>query len=153
MLDRPHPPVAVHPNEVDTILSSWTTAKVMSDPLVTGSAAMSAVALFFDPGQGHARHNHPLSEQIIYVVSGEAEMMIEHVEGQPETQTIRAGSCVHIPKGAYHSTFATGWEPVRILAVYSPPGPETVMREAAEFTVLPPGTLPSRAERGVADSR
>ena len=146
-MDAPvrHPPVATDPHEVETIMASWVTAKVLCDPAVTGPAAMSAVSLFFDPGQGHARHNHPDSEQIIFVVSGEAEMMIEHQEGQPSTRTIRAGSVVHIPRGAYHSTFATGWEPVRILAVYSPPGPETAMRSSPEFRVLPAGTLPARS--------
>ena len=145
-MDAPvtHPPVATDPHEVETIMASWVTAKVLCDPAVTGPAAMSAVSLFFDPGQGHARHNHPDSEQIIFVVSGEAEMMIEHQEGQPSTRTIRAGSVVHIPRGAYHSTFATGWEPVRILAVYSPPGPEAAMRGSPEFRVLAPGTLPAR---------
>ncbi len=144
MLDHPHPPTAVDPHEVETMMAPWVTAKVLCGPGITGPAAMSAVSLFFDPGQGHARHNHPDNEQIIFVVSGEAEMMIEHIEGQPSMRTIRAGSCVHIPKGAYHSTFATGWEPVRILAVYSPPGPEQAMREGAEFTVVAPGVLPSR---------
>ena len=144
MSARSHPPVAVDPHEVDTIIASWVTAKVLCEPGVTGPAAMSAVSLFFDPGQGHARHNHPDSEQIIYVISGEAEMMIEHAEGQPETRRVRAGSCVHIPRGAFHSTFAAGWEPVRILAVYSPPGPESAMRHSPEFTVLAPGTLPAR---------
>ena len=139
----PHPPVAVSPNEVETIMSAWVTAKVMCDPAVTGPAAMSAVSLFFTPGQGHARHNHPLSEQIIFVVSGEGEMMIEHEEGKPVTQSIGPGSCVHIPKGAYHATFCKGWDPIRILAIYSPPGPETAMRESPEFTVLPAGTLPT----------
>ena len=140
----PHPPVALSPSEVDTIMSSWVTAKVMCDPKVTGPAAMSAVSLFFAPGQGHARHNHTDSEQIIFVVSGEGKMMIEHEEGVPVTQPIGPGSTVHIPRAAYHSTFATGWEPIRILAVYSPPGPETVMREAAEFTVLLPGVASVR---------
>lgn len=144
MLDRPHPPVAVHPNDVDTIVAPWVTAKVMCDPHTTGPAAMSAVALFFDPGQGHARHHHPDSEQIIFVISGEAHMMIEHDEGVPRIETVRAGGCVHIPRGKYHSTFCSGWEPVRILAVYSPPGPEAAMRESAEFTTLPPGAPPVR---------
>ena len=68
------PPVATAPPEVETIMASWGTAKVMCNPAVTGPAAMSAVSLFFDPGQGHARHSHPDSEQIIFVVSGEAEI-------------------------------------------------------------------------------
>jgi oxalate decarboxylase/phosphoglucose isomerase-like protein (cupin superfamily) len=31
---------------------------------------------------------------------------------------------VYIPEGVYHSTVNVGWEPLRLLAVYSPPGPE-----------------------------
>ncbi len=51
---------------------------------------------------------------------------------------------MQIPKGAYHSTFCRGWEPIRILAVYSPPGPEAAMRDSPEFAVLPPDKLPAR---------
>jgi oxalate decarboxylase/phosphoglucose isomerase-like protein (cupin superfamily) len=133
--------IAVHPEEVDTIVSSWVTAKTLCDPQVTGGG-ISAVALYFKPGQGHARHNHPETEQLIYVVSGEGEMMIEYEEGHPVTEKITAGSLVNIPKGKYHSTFNTGWEPIRILAVYSPPGPEAVMRNSPEFRILPPGEAP-----------
>lgn len=136
--------VAVAPHEVETIMAEWVTAKVMADPSMAGAERMSAVTLFFDPGKGHARHNHPESEQIIFVVSGEGEMMIEHEEGRPATKKIGAGSLVYIPKGAYHSTFNTGWEPIRILAVYSPPGPEAAMRNSAEFQVLPAGAVPKR---------
>ena len=134
----------VHPIEVETIMSSWVTAKVMADPKRNGCNEMSAVSLYFEPGKGHARHNHPLSEQIIFVVSGEGEMMIENENGEPITRKISAGSTVTIPKGAYHSTFNTGWEPIRILAIYSPPGPEAAMREATEFEVLPAGRVPQR---------
>jgi oxalate decarboxylase/phosphoglucose isomerase-like protein (cupin superfamily) len=137
--------VAVEPHEVETIMAEWVTAKVMADPSMPGATRMSAVTLFFEPGQGHARHNHPDSEQIIFVISGEGEMMIEHEEGRPATKKISAGSLVYIPRGAYHSTFNTGWEPIRILAVYSPPGPEAAMRNSAEFKVLPAGAVPQRA--------
>ena len=102
---------------------------------------MSALSLFFAPR--HTRRNHPGSVQIIFVVSGEGEM-IEHEEGVPVTQPIGPGSTVQVPSGAYHSTFAIGWEPIRILAVYSPPGPETAIRRAAGFTVLPAGVAPVR---------
>jgi oxalate decarboxylase/phosphoglucose isomerase-like protein (cupin superfamily) len=100
---------------------------------------MSAVSLFFAAGQGHARHNHPDAEQLIFVVSGQGEMMIEDPEGTPVTWPIKAGDLVSIPQGAYHSTFNNGWEPIRILAVYSPPGPEAGMRDSAEFRIFPPG--------------
>jgi oxalate decarboxylase/phosphoglucose isomerase-like protein (cupin superfamily) len=129
--------VAVTPDEVDTLASGWVTLKVLAGPEVSGASHMSAVSLFFAPGQGHARHNHPDSEQLIYMIAGRAEMTIEFEPGRPQTKVIEAGDLVTIPRGAYHSTFNIGWEPVRILAVYSPHGPEDAMRGSPEFTVLP----------------
>ncbi len=138
------PPVAISPAEVDTLMASWVTGKVLSEPAISGLSNLSAVSIYFDPGQGHARHCHNESEQLIFMIAGEAEMMIEFEEGKPQTRTIRSGDLVSIPKGAYHSTFNLGWEPVRILAVYSPMGPEAAMRGSAEFTVLPAGQVPDR---------
>ena len=137
-------PVAVTPADVDTLMSSWVTAKVLAEPSTSAVKNMSAVSIYFDAGQGHSRHRHTEAEQLIFMIAGEAEMMIEFEEGQPRKQTIRAGDLVSIPKGAYHSTFNIGWEPVRILAVYSPAGPEAGMRVSEEFKVLPVGQLPAR---------
>jgi oxalate decarboxylase/phosphoglucose isomerase-like protein (cupin superfamily) len=137
--------VAVSPTEVETIMAGWVTGKILAEPALNGMRHFSAVSIYFQPGKGHARHNHPESEQLIFLVAGEAEMMIEFEEGKPEFKTIRAGDLVSIPKGAYHSTFNTGWEPVRILAVYSPPGPEAAMRNSPEFHVIPAGEVPQRA--------
>lgn len=136
--------IALHPHDLETHISNWVTAKVLCEPAVFPTTSMGAVSIFFDPGQGHFRHKHLDAEQIIFVISGEAEMMIEHVEGEPRYETIRAGSLVHIPKGAYHSTMNKGWEPVRILAVYHPPGPEAGMRSSDDFTAVPVGGVPSR---------
>lgn len=128
-------------SETDTIVSDWVTAKILAEPSNSAVSGMSAVSLFFAPGQGHARHNHPDNEQFIFVISGEGEMIVERDDGHPVTEPIRAGDLVSIPRGAYHSTFNTGWEPIRILAVYSPPGPDTTMRNSSEFEVVPPGPL------------
>ncbi|MGJ7582411.1 cupin domain-containing protein [Variovorax sp. RHLX14] len=141
-------PVSVSPADADTIMSVWVTGKVLADPQANGVGNLSAVSIYFDPGQGHARHNHSESEQLIFMIAGEAEMTIEFEEGRPQKKTIRGGDMVSIPKGAYHSTFNLGWEPVRILAVYSPPGPESAMRNSPDFTVLPAGEVPVR--RGIA---
>jgi oxalate decarboxylase/phosphoglucose isomerase-like protein (cupin superfamily) len=134
----------VAPNQAETIVSSWVTAKIMASPEVSGSENVSAVALYFNPGQGHARHNHPASEQLIFVVGGEGVMMIEDEAGVPVKTAIGPGSLVTIPRGAFHSTFNTGWDPLRILAIYSPPGPENSMRTSEEFVVLPPGAQPNQ---------
>lgn len=53
---------------------------------------MSAVSLYFEPGQGNTRHNHPDSEQFIFVVSGCGTQMVEMEPGHPVTQPIGAGS-------------------------------------------------------------
>lgn len=137
--------VAVSPAEVETIMADWVTGKILADPAQNGVANVSAVSIYFQPGKGHARHNHPDSEQLIFVIGGEAHMMIEFEEGKPQERTIRTGDLVSIPRGAYHSTFNTGWEPVRILAIYSPPGPEAAMRNSAEFDVIPAGEIPLQA--------
>lgn len=144
--------LVIAPDDVETILTDWTTAKVMCDPRMTGSRNMSAVALYFEPGQGHSRHNHSDAEQIIYVISGQGEQMLEVEAGKPVTQKIGPGSLVFIPQGAHHSTYNTGWEPMRILAIFSPIGPEVFMRDlgdtggvgTARLRVLPPGEVPSR---------
>jgi oxalate decarboxylase/phosphoglucose isomerase-like protein (cupin superfamily) len=136
-------PTTLHPAEVETIVAPWVTAKTMAAPSVSGSARMAAVSLYFKPGQGHARHNHPDSEQIIHVISGTAEMMIEDEAGKPVLTRLTAGSTVTIPQGAFHSTFNIGWDPVQILAIYSPPGPELAMKGAREFVTLPVGVLPT----------
>lgn len=127
------------PETTETIVSDWVTAKILTEPKSSGVKGMSAVSLFFSAGQGHARHNHPDAEQLIFVVSGQGEMMIEDADGAPVTWPIKAGDLVSIPKGAYHSTFNTGWEPIRILAVYSPAGPEAAMHDSPDFKVFPPG--------------
>ena len=62
----------------------------------------------------------------------------------PVIEPLSAGSLAPISKGAYHSTFNTGWEPMRILVVYAPAGPEQHMRESAEFQVLTAGRVAMR---------
>ena len=89
-------PVAVTPADVDTLMASWVTGKILAEPSISGVKNLSAVSIYFDPGQGHSRHRN------------------------------------------------LGWEPVRILSVYSPAGPEAGMRSSAEFTVLPAGQVPAR---------
>lgn len=140
----PQEQVVVQPHEVETMMSGWVTAKILCGPGVTGAQNMSAVSIFFEPGHGHARHVHDESDQIIFVISGQGEHMTEDAGGTQVRHPIAAGTLIHIPKGSYHATFNTGWEPMRILALYSPPGPESHMRESDEFRILPAGVIPRR---------
>ena len=146
------PQVIVHPHQVETIVTDWTTAKVLCGPNVNGSQEMGAVSLFFEPGHGHSRHIHDDADQIIFVISGQGEHIAEAADGTSETQKVSAGSLIYIPRGSYHSTFNTGWEPMRVLAVFSPPGPVQALRDVgdsggvgtAEMRVVPAGEIPVR---------
>ena len=144
--------VILHPHQVETIVTDWTTAKVMCGPGVNGSEEMGAVSLFFEPGHGHSRHIHNDADQIIYVISGQGEHIAELADGTSVIEKVSAGSLIYIPKGSYHSTFNTGWEPMRVLAVFSPPGPVQALRDVgdsggvgtAEMRIVPAGEIATR---------
>ncbi len=130
----------VSPNDVETQVFPWGTIKWLSEPRVTGTDRFTMGVVLLDPGKGHARHNHPGVEEILYVVSGEGSQMIDL--GGEEWTPIKAGDLVHIPPDIYHSTVNTGWEALKLMAIYAPPGPEAILRALAECRVLAPGELP-----------
>jgi oxalate decarboxylase/phosphoglucose isomerase-like protein (cupin superfamily) len=51
---------------------------------------------------------------------------------------------VYIPAGVEHGTVNTGWETLKLLAVYAPPGPEDVLADLPDCTVVPAGEIPTR---------
>lgn len=135
----------VTPDEVETQVFDWGSIKWLSEPRVTNAERITAGLVILEPGKGHTRHNHPGVEEILYVVSGTGIQMVEDAEGRPVRQKVSAGDLVHIPPDVYHETINTGWEPMRILAVYSPPGPEAFLRGLSECKIVPAGEIPKRA--------
>jgi len=125
----------VYGGDVETIVFDWGKIKILSEPEVTGAQRMSFGMVVLEPGKGHERHNHPGAEEIIFVMSGEGEQMIDDQPPVP----VRPGASIYIPESVFHSTLNTGWEPLRLLVVYAPTGPERVLREIPGCQVLPPG--------------
>lgn len=138
----------IFPDHVETQVFDWGSIKWLSEPRVTGTDRFTAGVVILEPGKGHTRHNHPGVEEILYIISGEGEQMVEVPDGkggmQPTRQKVTAGVLVHIPPDVYHETINTGWEPLRLMAIYAPPGPEAILREIPGCTVLPPGELKNR---------
>ncbi|MEP7240643.1 MAG: cupin domain-containing protein, partial [Devosia sp.] len=91
------------------------------------------------PGQGHSRHNHPGAEEIIYVISGDGEQMVEDEAGTPVTRKVGPGMTVFVPNSRFHSTLNTGAGPMQLFVVYSPAGPELALRELPDFRIIPRG--------------
>ena len=73
----------------------------------------------------------------------ERDQMIEDDSGNPVLRHLRAGDMVCIPQGVFHSTVNTTWEPLRILAIYWPGGPEAFLRSCRTAPACRPASCPS----------
>ncbi|MFI6290672.1 cupin domain-containing protein [Nonomuraea sp. NPDC050790] len=127
----------VSPDNVPTMAFDWGSIKWFVTPSLIPGAGSTLGEVIVNPGKGHARHNHPNAEEIIYVISGEATQMV----GDTEPFPIREGDTVHIPAGAYHSTFNSTWRPLRLIVTYTPGGEEKALEGAPDYRPHEPGTV------------
>jgi len=137
----------IEPDDVESQVFDWGVLKWLSTPDVTGGDRFSAGVVKLEPGKGHERHTHPDSDEILYVLRGEGEQ-----EVADKTREITAGELVFIPAGVEHGTVNTGWEPLLLLAVYAPPGPEDVLRDLPECEIVPAGELPTEEDPVATDT-
>ena len=119
--------------DVDRIEFDWGTIHFLSEPAVTDAERFSFGIVKLAPGKGHERHNHPGSEEIIYVVSGKGDQMVD----DQAPVKVGPGSSVYVPADIYHSTVNTGTETLELIVVYSPAGPERLLREIPDCKVTP----------------
>ncbi|WP_242891543.1 cupin domain-containing protein [Actinomadura litoris] len=126
------------PGDVATMTFDWGSIKWFVTPTGVPGASSTFGEVIVNPGEGHARHHHPGAEEIIYVVSGEATQMVD--DGEPFT--IREGDAVHIPKGAWHSTYNETWRPLRLIVTYTPGGEEKALEAAPDHRRHDAGTTP-----------
>lgn len=126
-----------HPHEVGTYTFEWGMIKWLVGPDRYDGAKVTFGEVVLLPGKGHARHNHPTSEEILYVIAGEGRQMVS--DGEP--YAIAAGDTIYVPLGAFHSTLNTGWLPLRLIAMYNPAGAEAVLRELPDFREAAPGEI------------
>jgi oxalate decarboxylase/phosphoglucose isomerase-like protein (cupin superfamily) len=129
---------AVDPNAVPTQAFDWGAIKWLVTPDNTEGAGLTFGEVRLMPRQGHARHNHPESEEILYVLSGEGEQMLE-ADGSEHWFRVKAGDCIYVPTGMFHSTVNRGWEPLRLLALYNPGGAEKALQALPDFREIPAG--------------
>ncbi|MBO6718272.1 MAG: cupin domain-containing protein [Rhizobiaceae bacterium] len=130
----------VYPKDVSAFGFDWGRLSLTLAPEVNGAERFSAGVVDVKPGMGHERHNHPGAEEIIFVISGEGEQMVEDENGNPVTKKVGPGCTVYVPESRYHSTLNTGSQPMQLFVVYSPAGPEKALRDLPDFKLLPPGS-------------
>lgn len=130
----------VYPKDVDAFGFDWGRLALTCAPEVNGAQQFSAGVVDLPPGQGHSRHNHPGSEEIIFVISGNGEQMVEDDAGNPVTKQVGPGCTVFVPDSRFHSTLNTGDKPMQLFVVYSPAGPELGLRDLPDFRIIKAGT-------------
>ena len=136
MADEQEKLVFVEEADVETQVFGWGKLSWLSEPRVTAADKFSAGLEVLLAGKGHDRHNHPGCEEILYVLSGRGRQVVEPAIGRVERE-VGPGTLIHIPPDVYHSTVNTGDEPMRLLAVYAPPGPEAELRKMEGVIIEP----------------
>ena len=127
----------VDEDSVETQIFDWGKLSWLSEPRVTAAEKFSAGVIVLLAGKEHDRHNHPGCEEILYVLAGKGRQVVE-VGGESLEREVGPGVLIHIPSSAYHSTVNPGTEPMRLLAIYAPPGPEAELREMEGVVIEPP---------------
>ena len=132
------PSKLIDPETLPTMTFDWGVIKPLVATDNTDDPAVSLMHVVLLPGQGHVRHNHPDSDEILYILAGTGEQMVDDTDTFP----VRPGHTVFIPKGAFHSTVNTGWEPLSILAIYAPAGAEQALKGLPDYREVAPGEAP-----------
>jgi oxalate decarboxylase/phosphoglucose isomerase-like protein (cupin superfamily) len=129
----------VYPKDVDAFGFDWGKLSLTVAPETNGAKKFSGGVVDLPSGKGHSRHNHPGAEEIIFVISGTGEQMVEDPDGNPITKQVGPGCTVFVPESRFHSTLNTGAGPMQLFVVYSPAGPELVLRDLPDFRIIPKG--------------
>jgi len=129
--------IFVEEADVEAQVFGWGRLSWLSEPRVTDAEKFSAGVVSLEPGKGHDSHNHPGVEEILYVLSGKGLQVVD-APGGTQQREVGPGVLVHIPPDVFHSTVNTGDEPMRILAIYAPPGPEAELRAMEGVVIEPP---------------
>lgn len=93
----------------------WGPHEWLCRPDVTDAENLMLVRVRMPPGKGHAFHQHPALEEVIYVVSGTAEQWVDR-----ESRLLGPGETAHIPPGVIHGTYNAGEDTLVFLAILSP---------------------------------
>ena len=95
------------------------TLKVLLSPQVNRTKNMALGMTILDPGCLSSPHSHRTEEEIWFVLSGTGLATVGE-----ETINIEEGTAIYIPPKQTHQLANQGSERMRVLWVFSPPGPE-----------------------------
>ncbi len=85
-------------------------------PEINGAKNITVGYSEFPAGSAPEGHVHPTQEEVIYIISGEGELVTPQ-----GTAVLEPGTVVYIPIGLHHQTVAKGTEPLTMVTSFSPP--------------------------------
>ncbi len=103
-----------------------TVNKRLISPETVGSKHLEVLLGTIESQQGALPHAHPGIEQVVYMISGTADVELDGEKG-----SMQAGDCCFFPPDKKHIFTVTSKEPARIIVIYSPPyeeNPDRVIR-------------------------
>jgi len=102
-------------NEAVRYQSPWTIEEWLCRSDILNNEHLLLVRANMDPFRSHPFHKHPTREELIYVVSGQAEQWVGK-----EHRILKAGEMAFIPTGETHGTYNPFPERLVFLAILSP---------------------------------
>jgi quercetin dioxygenase-like cupin family protein len=97
------------------VQSPWTLEEWLCRSDVVQNEQLLLVRANMDPFRSHPFHNHPTREELIFIISGQAEQWVGK-----EHRILKAGEMAFIPMGEVHGTFNPFPEKLVFLAILSP---------------------------------
>lgn len=129
----PAPELVVSTPEPLSVKDGAVTARIYLDQRVVSGGEASLTRLAIAAGTELPAHAHPGSLEVVYVLSGEAEVV--HAKGATK---VAAGDAMTIPAGAVHGVKA-GPAGVEVLQMYLVGGPEQRYRDPDAAGTVPAG--------------
>lgn len=95
--------------------NAWCDMEWLCRPDIVAADKLLVVRATMPAFYCHPFHVHPHREEVIYVISGQAEQWVDH-----EYCILKPGDTAHIPAGMVHATYNPHDEPLVFLAILSP---------------------------------
>lgn len=133
---------------VQTLAEGHLEVMVLLDEANTGNAQAALSRLSLNSGLVVPMHTHT-SAEVLFVLSGTGT-----VQSAGASQSVKPGSGIYIAAGVPHGFSHTGKEPVELVQLYTPGGPEGRFKDAAKTAGTTPvsGPLPKRSPRPIVHS-
>jgi quercetin dioxygenase-like cupin family protein len=134
-------------SDVQHVDLEWCHVEWLSNPEIVPARHLLLCRATFPPNEAHNFHYHPVHEEILYILEGEAEQWVG-----TEKRVLKPGEIAHIPPGTPHSTFNHGPGTLRFLALLGPTGESGPMvvdcfNEEPWHSLRPP--IPYKSQQGM----